>query len=217
MSFLAELSPVVTEELLATAHEEEIVPGQNVYRELPQPRFAFVALLVEGLLRTYVTSPHGRRMAVRYVRPGDVIGLTAMLIEGAPAGADVLARGSMLRLDPITLRRLAQSDAAVGWAIANELARELADYSRIRNANLFGSVRVRVARHLVELMSEHNGEWSTRITQQELADSVGSVREVVARVLVGLRDDGVVVRKGAQLILLDKARLDQLAAGELED
>jgi len=210
---LSELPEGPAKQLLATSYEEELLVGQNIYRELPEPRYAFAALLVEGLLRTYVTSPQGRRMALRYTHPGEIIGLTGMVRGSAPAGADVLIQGSMLRLDLATLRRLAQSEASVSWAVARQLANELAGYSTLRSANLFGSVRVRVARHLLELATRHGEGLAARITQQELADSVGSVREVVARVLVALKDEDIIAREGKQIVILDADRLEGIAEG----
>jgi CRP-like cAMP-binding protein len=47
---------------------------------------------------------------------------------------------------------------------------------------------------------------------QEIAEAVGSVREVVSRTLVRLRDDGIVDRSGGETILLDPAALHAIAA-----
>jgi CRP/FNR family transcriptional regulator len=46
-----------------------------------------------------------------------------------------------------------------------------------------------------------------RLSQQELADAVGSVREVVARVLGKLRDDGLLRTGDGEVELLDPERL----------
>jgi CRP/FNR family cyclic AMP-dependent transcriptional regulator len=49
------------------------------------------------------------------------------------------------------------------------------------------------------------------LTQQELAESVGSVREVVARVLAQLRDEGVLSRDTRSIKVNDLARLREIA------
>jgi CRP/FNR family transcriptional regulator len=46
-----------------------------------------------------------------------------------------------------------------------------------------------------------------RVSQQELADAVGSVREVVARVLRDLRVAGIVDTSSDSVLILDAARL----------
>jgi CRP/FNR family transcriptional regulator, cyclic AMP receptor protein len=196
---------------MATAHEEELFAGQNVYRELREPRFSFVALIVSGLLRAYTTSPQGRRIVTNYWRPGQVVGLTSVIAHGAPAGVDVVRQGSMLRLDPLLLERLGRTDAAVSWTIAEELAARLVHGAATRVPNTFGSVKVRVAWHLIELATQINGRWRARVTQQELADSVGSVREVVARVLLGMSQDGLIKRDGPLIVIEDRERLTVLS------
>jgi CRP/FNR family cyclic AMP-dependent transcriptional regulator len=183
-SFLARLPSTAQEQLKATAHEEELFAGQNVYRELREPRFSFLALVISGLLRSYVTSPHG-----------------------APTGVEVVRQGSMLRLDPMALERLGRTNVQVAWTVAEELADRLVVAAGVRVPNVFGSVKVRVAWHLLELASEVNGRFVARVTQQELADSVGSVREVVARVLLSMSHDGLIVREGPVVVIEDVERL----------
>ncbi len=82
--------------------------------------------------------------------------------------------------------------------------------------NAFGSVRQRVAAHLLDLASarqEPAGRLAARISQQELADAVGSVREVVARVLRELRIAGVIATAADHIVILDAARLHAESAG----
>jgi CRP/FNR family transcriptional regulator, cyclic AMP receptor protein len=51
------------------------------------------------------------------------------------------------------------------------------------------------------------GRLVARVSQQELADAVGSVREVVARVLRDFRVAGIVATSSDSLLILDAARL----------
>ena len=84
----------------------------------------------------------------------------------------------------------------------------------------FATVRQRVARHLLDLASARVGPAATpgqeasqelvaRVSQQELADAVGTVREVVVRVLRELRQDRVVRTERDRIVLLEPARLIQ--------
>jgi CRP/FNR family cyclic AMP-dependent transcriptional regulator len=210
--FLSGLPEPAQRELQATGHELEILRGQIVFRELVQPRYSFLGLVVSGVVRTFVTSPGGRRLATRYARAGDVVGLTSVLLEGAAGGLDCLRSGVLLRLDPVTLRRLGQHDPAVAWTLAVQMAREVSSVGGARVPNMFGSVRVRVAWHLTELMVlRQDGEQVVHLTQQELAESVGSVREVVARVLAQLRDEGMLSRDTRTIVVTDPERLRHIA------
>ena len=101
-----------------------------------------------------------------------------------------LAESTLFRIDPATLTAAAHRDARVAWALAEELNRGLYETLQQTAINAFGSVRQRVAAHLLDLASAQQrprGHLVARVSQQELADAVGSVREVVARVLRDLR------------------------------
>ncbi|HTC71329.1 MAG TPA: Crp/Fnr family transcriptional regulator [Solirubrobacteraceae bacterium] len=208
VSFLARLPPSAQEQLMATAHQQELVAGQNVYRELRQPRFSFLALVISGLLRQFVTSPQGRQIVTRYWRPGEVPGLTSAVGPVAPTGIDAIRQGLMLRLDPVTLERLGRTDVQVAWVIAEELANRLVVAANFRIPNVFGNVKVRVAWHLLERADDQRGQLVARVTQQELADSVGSVREVVARVLLSMSQCGLIAREGPLIVIPDRERLE---------
>ena len=72
------------------------------------------------------------------------------------------------------------------------------------------SVRQRVAAHLIGVASidvESPDTPVAPITQQQLADAVGSVREVVARTLRELRVDGLISVGRARITILDPKRL----------
>jgi CRP/FNR family transcriptional regulator len=52
-----------------------------------------------------------------------------------------------------------------------------------------------------------------RASQQELADAVGSVREVVTRTLHGLREEGLIETARDEIVLLDPVRLSEETTG----
>jgi CRP/FNR family transcriptional regulator len=71
------------------------------------------------------------------------------------------------------------------------------------------TVRQRVARCLLDVaVDEHrDGTLVARLSQQELAGQVGTVREVVVRVLRELRDAGVVRTERDEIVVLDPGHL----------
>jgi CRP/FNR family transcriptional regulator len=71
-------------------------------------------------------------------------------------------------------------------------------------------VRQRVAVHLLDLASAQlhgRDSLTARVSQQELADAVGSVREVVARVLRDFRLAGIVTTSADAVVIVDATRL----------
>ena len=70
----------------------------------------------------------------------------------------------------------------------------------------------RVARVLLELADEHDGEHVPRkITHHMLAQMIGSSRETVSRTLRELADQGLIQVSRKDIAILDRSRLEDLA------
>jgi CRP/FNR family cyclic AMP-dependent transcriptional regulator len=214
-SFLAALPAGTRRLLTAGAIPFEAPAGSIVYRSDDAPR---LGLIVDGLVRVFLTSADGRQLTVRYARTGDALGVPTAF--GGPVGTSVqsLTRTSVLVLDLNAVRSIARRDPAVAWALGEEVTRRLYEVLEAFGGNVFGSVRQRVARHLLDLAADRQTGTAlvAGITQQALADAAGTAREVVARTLADLRRAGLVETTRAGIALLDPDRLSTVAAtGEL--
>jgi hypothetical protein len=112
------------------------------------------------------------------------------------------------------LRDLAQNDAAIAWYLAKQLVEISYESIDLLGGNIFEPVLQRVSRHLLELAEKTPDGLVVTADQDELARSIGSVREVIARALRTLREEHLVVRNAAGLWLTDPARLHDIAAGD---
>ena len=206
-SFLADLPAELVGRLRAEGERAYYPAGTTVYRAGDDPR---AALVVGGLIRVYLSSAAGRQVTVRYARPGDVLGIAVLVGGPGNFGVQAVEPSSVFRISARTLIAAARSDSRVSWAIAEELNRRLFEVLEQTAVNAFGSVRQRVAGHLLDLASDRQrpgGRLVARVSQQELADAAGSVREVVARALRDLRVAGIVTTAVDSVVILDPARL----------
>jgi CRP/FNR family transcriptional regulator len=111
-----------------------------------------------------------------------------------------------------TLRALLATDPLVARACAEELTRELHRLLDDISEQAFLSVRQRLVRQLLLLATADPGPaLVVRTGQQELADAIGSVREVVTRNLHQLREDGLIDISRDEVVILDPARLAEEA------
>jgi CRP/FNR family transcriptional regulator len=206
-SFLGQLPRDLLDELLASGDRADYPDGATIYRDGDEPR---TLLVLRGLLRVYMTSPEGRQVTVRYARPADVLGIAVLVGGPADVSVQTLEAVSLFRLDARILKAAAKRDARVSWALAEELNRRLYESLHTTAVNAFGSVRQRVAIHLLDLASTHRTpetQLVARVSQQELSDAVGSSREVVARVLRDLRSEGLVATGSETIHVLDPVGL----------
>jgi CRP/FNR family cyclic AMP-dependent transcriptional regulator len=175
-------------------------------------------LVVTGLLRMYLVSADGRQITIRYAGPGYFIG-AATTVSGpqqllVTTGFTAVTDTRVLCLNQDRLRAVAaEADAAVAWALLEQLALYQRDLIHLLAGTAFGSIRQRVAVHLlnlaVTLPQNVGGRLVAPVTQQALADAVGSTRETVARALGELRAAGAIKSVHGGIHLLDP---EQLAA-----
>ena len=200
--------PIATVESLVSGGRLAEFPARYaVYAEAGAEK---LAVIVDGLLRVYMHASDGRQVTVRYVRPGDLLGVPALVGGPAPVFVQAMTAVTAFFFDVAHVKRVARADAAIAWAFAEESVHRLYDILEELAGNAFATVRQRVARHLLDLAASNpatDGGLTARVSQQELADSVGSVREVVARVLAELRAEHLVRTAAGQVEVIDPIRL----------
>ncbi|WP_129668749.1 Crp/Fnr family transcriptional regulator [Phytoactinopolyspora endophytica] len=212
-SRLRSLPPVVLDELFAGAVRARVAAGAVTHSE--GDRAPHVELVVTGLVRVFVRSPEGRTVTVRYCRPGALLGVMSLYSDHftMPASTQALVDSSVLRMRPERAGALAARDGRMTQAWAEELSDRAAGFLREIAGYAFTTVRQRVARHVLDLAAANigadRGQLVARVSQQALADAVGTAREVVVRSLRDLREAGVVSTERDRVIVLDPVRLAQ--------
>jgi CRP/FNR family transcriptional regulator len=162
-------------------------------------------LVVTGLLRMYVESTDGRQINFRYAGAGYFLGAAATvggLNVQVSAGVEAVTAARVLYLNQERLRALMRSEVAVAGALLDQLVAYQRDLIHVLAGTAFGSIRQRVAMHLLNLGATHaGGPLTAPVTQQAVADAVGSTRETVARALSELRAAGAIAtqRNGIEL------------------
>jgi CRP/FNR family transcriptional regulator len=209
--FLSALPENAARRLLAGALRITVPAGALISGEDEEPR---VIVVISGLLRVFLRSVDGRQVTVRYARSGDVAGLALVTGGPGPTSVQAMTSASVAAIRVDTLRSLLASDPSVARACAEELTRQLYRALDDLSEQAFLSVRQRVAHHLLALASMDEGPHPiVHASQQELADAVGSVREVVTRTLHALREEGLIETARDEIVLLDPVRLSEETAG----
>lgn len=209
--FLSKLPIEAQRHLLDDAVILDLPAASVFYRDGDPPR---AGVIVAGLVRMYLTSTSGRQVTVRYARLGDFAGAPLIVSGPVSVSAQAITPSTLLALSTDKMRSLAMADTRVSWLLAQEVTHLLKEVLDAFAGNAFGSVRQRVARHLLDLAAERQkgAALVAPVTQQALADAVGTAREVVARTLRELRDAGVVKSTNRGIVLLDPDRLHDVIA-----
>lgn len=208
-SFLADQDSEIRDTLLGDSRIATFPAGTSVSHGGDSYK---VLLVHSGRLRAKVTSWDGREVTTRYITAGQFTALPAMLTNGAPSSVDVVTSCEASILNPHTFRRLLQTRSDLCYRVAIYLA-ELT-YETVLNMeeNLFGSVQARVCRHLLEMATPSMNGLVVHSDHTELANAIGSVREVVSRALRKLSDAGAIRRYRRQIWIEDPRLLEAYAS-----
>ena len=201
-SMLAKLPPELTAQVLDGGYRIDLPAGAQPSARTNETA---VALVLEGLIRVFLISDTARQVTVRYARPGEMLGLVHLFGRDTGVHSQAVTPTAVWMLPPARLRALCEQHAALATAVAEECATRASDAIEEMALLTFGSVRQRVARHLLDLAAAQQkaGELVAAVTQQELADAAGTVREVVARVLKQLHQTGVTAGSDDGVVILD--------------
>jgi CRP/FNR family transcriptional regulator len=210
--FLFALPRDAAERLLAEAIRINVPAGALIYRDDESPRLIVV---VKGLLRVFLSSVDGRQVTVRYARSGDVTGLALVIGGPAPWSIQAMTSSLVVALRVEALRALLATDPGVARVCAEELTRQLYRLLEDISEQAFLSVRQRLAHQLLLLATAGDGrDLVVHTGQHELADAIGSVREVVTRNLHELHEEGLIDVSRDEVVILDAMALAEVAGSE---
>jgi CRP/FNR family transcriptional regulator len=212
-SRLLQLFPVFQK--LPDVAVEEIV-GSAALRQAPTGAILFEAaspctgfpMLLEGSVRVVKSAPNGREVQLYRVRPGESCLLSSSCLLG---GADYTATGiaetavTLLALPPALFHRLLAEHKPFRDYVFGLFSERMADLMALVEAVAFQKLDQRLAALLLG-----KGE-VVRATHQSLADELGSVREMVSRLLSNFQDRGWVELGREQIRVTDAAALRRLA------
>lgn len=191
------------------------VAARSVVIKLEAGRFLYdpeLAVLDRGLLRGFVADSTGRQLTVSYLGAASAVGLTHLMGRSFPAAFQAVRDSRLLQLDREQVTELGERYPLLGWSATREVTRRLDDVLAEATRVAFGSMRKRLAFHLLALTAaDQDGGPGRPVRQADLALAVGSVREVIGRTVSQLRDAGMVSTGAAGVMIVDRAGLRRIS------
>lgn len=185
----------------------QLPAGTQVFAE-HQPCQGF-PLLLDGSIKVVKQAPNGRELMLYRVAPGGSCIITSSCLLG---GTDYNARG--IAETPLTLLIMPAPAFAALLAehppfrdfVFHLFAERIAELMQLVEEVAFARLDQRLAKLLLA-----RNETTINATHQQLADELGSVREIVSRLLKGFAAQGLVTLGREQITLTDSVGLQKLA------
>jgi len=207
-SFLGRISHDVRQSILGVSIIQQLHAGCFISRlgETPAP-----AVVIKGVVGGYLSSTDDRSINVRWIGPGQAIGLGELSGVAGSVWLRAVSDCTLLTMGSRALGRAVDREPALARAVCRELASELSTTTARLADDVFSRIKQRVARHLLLMAADARSGASIPVTQQQLAEGVGTSADVVARALRELRCDGVLGTARSGVHIRRPAALRQLA------
>ena len=186
-------------------------PKNNVLLYSGDPARA-VYLVMSGCVKVSLMNEEAKEVVISIERAGGLIGLVPLLDGGdQPANAVTVSPSRLARFSGPEFLAWVGRREEVGAVLQRELASAVRQaYQKIGEHALL-SVKERLLYTLLEIAEQEgelgpDGDWTfTRPTHQELADRIGSSREVVSRLLKELLESEMLEAEGKVIRVSESA------------
>ncbi|WP_035051836.1 Crp/Fnr family transcriptional regulator [Andreprevotia chitinilytica] len=198
-----------------SAEDLDVVLEAAIKRQLPKGAFLFregdpgeaMYLLVEGRTRSFASDNQGKEFVFLIGEAGDVFGELS-LVDDEPRGWSVQVDedSTFLMFNKADFRTALDAYPQLKDKLILNLARIVRKLSAtVKNLALL-DVYGRVRALFESIAVDYEDHWmiAESLTQQAIADRVGSSREMIARILKELVFGGYIKLENKQIIILQK-------------
>jgi len=210
--YFAREDEAVDQRIIDAAREISLPAGATAFRQ--GDACGNYLLVIEGSIKVIARSESGQEIVLYRVRRGSSCVLTTacLLSRGRyPAEGITETPVRALALPAGVFETGLDASPAFRRFVFEAYGQRLAEVIRRVEELRFGSIRQRLARHLLEQATDGRLD----ITHAQLAAELGSAREVISRQLKELVQQGLIRLERGRIFLQQPDALETLAAGNV--
>lgn len=205
-SGLQELEKIIAARKVRSVKKKQVVyyEGDNV---------SGLYLVMNGKVKTFKLSEDGRELLTGMYGSEDYFGITSLLLNAPYAEtAEAVEDSTVCMLPKDLMDDLLNRYPDVARQFIQLISNNLQDKEEQLLQLAYHSVRKRMAEVLARLCKQEvqDAEMILRVSRDNLAAMAGMATETVSRILSDFKDEGIIERKGSQIIVLDQLRLQQM-------
>jgi CRP/FNR family transcriptional regulator len=165
-----------------------------------------------GAVKVFKTSAQGKEQILSIARPGEALNDVPIFDGGSnPVSAQALGPVTIYGIKKENLQTLMQQYPKIALNTSKVLAGRMRQLVALVEDLSFRHVLGRVTKILLEHASDGAGI-NDHLTQQEMAAMAGTAREVVARSLKALEEQGHIRVERHRIVITDKKSLEEIVA-----
>ncbi len=215
----AELGDHDLDTLAGVTRMVNLEPREQLFRKGDAGHEVYV--IASGTLKVVVTSKDGTDVVLALMERGEVFGELAVFAGGERTASVTAANSArLLALHRRDFLQILREHPGIAIQMLEELALRLQRITKFVEDTIFLNLPPRLAKKLLEL-ADHHGEKvddglriELQLTQQDLADMVGSSRESINKLIGFWRTEGWMRNEGSRYVLCQPAKFERLVEAE---
>lgn len=207
---LPDLNPLSSDALARLSQAPQINLTAQMTLLAPGDRCRDFLIVLDGSIRVFGRSAQGRELDMYHISPQQTCVLTTSCLlsgERYPAQAQVEQAGHALLINAELFHWLLDQESAFRQFVFQNYASRLSDLLLLVQSVAFERMDVRLTRYLLQ-SSRHSLVIS--LSHQQIADALGTAREVISRQLKQMEHNGWIALSRGQIFLLQPAILQAL-------
>lgn len=177
-------------------------------------RSSEICVLRQGLMMSYVLLPDGSRQILRFLFPGDLIGIASAIYTEAPENICALSDCVVCPFERPALSALTEAHPRLAMLILIMaqvervvLTDRLAMLGRTSAKARVGGLLLDMRNRLRATNKGMGDTFPLGLTQEQIGDATGLTSVHVNRMLRQLEDEGLIARAGGRVTIRDEATL----------
>jgi CRP-like cAMP-binding protein len=198
--------------LLATIQRRKFKSGKTIYREGKSPKGVYI--LRKGKVKIYQTGQDGVKQIMYIYTPGEMFGYRPIICEEVhPVSAVALEECACDFIPRAHFSRCLLESSELCRVLMKSLSHEFTVW--VNNISVFARypVKSRVALGLLILQEKFKTKEKSNevsLSRNEMASYIGTVKEMVVRVLQDFRQQKIVETQGSKIRILNPGALKAL-------
>ncbi|MGL6104520.1 Crp/Fnr family transcriptional regulator [Romboutsia sp.] len=172
------------------------------------------SLIMKGAIRVYKLSDKGREVTLYKLSSGDTcyLSMSCMLSdESYPAFAEVIEPTTIAFIPSNIFNKYIYNTLDFQKYIFSNLYTKFNDVVGVLEEVAFESIDTRIAKYLLQTSENANNSKFLYLTQEKIAQEVGTSREVVSRMLTNFKNKDILTSNRGKITILDFDKLNAIS------
>jgi CRP-like cAMP-binding protein len=208
------LSREELQELAVIVLEQKFGRGQTIFLEGDEGSGFYV--VKTGKVKIYKLAPDGKEQILHIFGPGEPFAEVPVFAgQRFPANAEALEDSRLLFFPRAAFLDLIRRHPSLALNMLAVLSRRLRQLAGLVEDLSLKEVPARLAAYILYQSDRQEGvsEFELDIAKGQLASLLGTIPETLSRILAKMIKEGLIESSGPRIKIINKAELQQLAAG----